>query len=190
MIKGDPMVFAVESTISKTYAQNSLMALGSFSIHVAGKSYGVLDPTATMLACSYDSVARRIEKCGTHEAFFEAADALHIAMQYIYTFYQESEEISLLSFDSKRFQSAVENNELIMAPDGDSAFDDGSHILQFDVGENVRILAFKNESNPKLMMESLAEIILDKGVFYSTLSNWLQAFSHERKARLSSEPGV
>ena len=32
---------------------------------------------------------------------------------------------------------------LVSAPDGDEAFDDGSYVLQFDVGDRVRLIAFK-----------------------------------------------
>jgi hypothetical protein len=32
------------------------------------------------------------------------------------------------------------------APDGDEAFDDGSYILHFDIGNRVRLVAFKSQA--------------------------------------------
>jgi hypothetical protein len=187
MIKGDPMEFAVESRVSKAFPQRSLMALGSFVIHVAGRTYGVLSPTATMLACSFDSVKRRIDRRGRHKAFFAQDKADDIVRQYVSAYFGDADNVDarVLGFNVKRFCSAIEGGELVMAPDGDAAFDDGSHVLHFDMGEHVRVIAFKNEIDECMRLQSISEVTLDAAIFYVTLQDWANSFSTEWRARLA-----
>ena len=78
------------------------------------------------------------------------------------------------------FQGIVFSNHLIWAPDGDEAFDDGSFVLHFDVGNQVRLVAFKccidgYHHDPT----SLSSIWLPSGEFYGILENWRDAFEAE-----------
>lgn len=187
MIKGNPLDFAVESRVSKVFPQRSLMALGSFVIHVAGSAYGVSSPTATMLACSFDSVERRIDRRGKHEAFFANEKASDIVRQYVSAYFggMDDADSRALIFNVEKFCSAIEIGELVMAPDGDAAFDDGSHVLHFDVGEHVRIIAFRNEIDERVRSQSISEATIDAAIFYSTLQDWVNSFSNEWRARLA-----
>lgn len=187
MIKGNPNEFAIESTIDDVFPQRSLMALGSFVIHVAGRVYGVRSPTATMLACSFDGIKRRVNRRGKHEAFFAKENADCIVKQYVSTYFGDNEghEGCLSNLNVEEFRSAIEGGELVMAPDGDAAFDDGSHVLHFDMGEHVRVIAFKNEIDENMRLQSISETTLDALAFYVTLEDWLQSFSGEWIARLA-----
>src|ERR1700739_2130256 len=101
MVVGDPNVFAVESGITEAYEYLGLMALGYFVIHIAGRSFGVMDPSATMLACSFDEVGRRIAGRGTHNPHFPIdSSAGKIANAFIQSGYSLSE-------DSERFFEMV-----------------------------------------------------------------------------------
>ena len=189
MIKGNPEKFAIESIIDKVFPQRSLMALGSFVLHIAGKVYGVRSHNATMLACSFDGIKKRINQRGKHEAFFANKNAIKIVKQYVSTYYDDIKEIDAhqFTFNTERFQSTLESGELVLAPDGDAAFDDGSHVLHFDIGEHVRIIAFKNKGDEGARLQSISEVTLDAASFYATLENWAQSFSTEWRGRLSSE---
>src|SRR5258708_4850782 len=63
---GDKDRFALESCITQAYIHPGSRALGFFVIHVAGRSFGVRAPDATLLACSFDKVEDRIARRGTH----------------------------------------------------------------------------------------------------------------------------
>ena len=66
------------------------------------------------------------------------------------------------------------------APDGDEAFDDGSYVLQFDVDERVRLLAFKR---PDAFVDagSVREVWLAADTYYGTLREWRDKFIAEWK---------
>ncbi len=54
---------------------------------------------------------------------------------------------SSLAFRETSFSDLAYSNDLLWAPDGDETFDDGSYILQFDLGDRVRLIAFKRSEN-------------------------------------------
>ena len=65
------------------------------------------------------------------------------------------------------------------APDGDEAFDDGSYVLQFDMGETVRLIGFKCGSDGTPIPETLADCHLPEVLYYDTLSLWHSSFLRE-----------
>jgi len=70
----------------------------------------------------------------------------------------------------------------VWAPDGDKAFDDWSHVLQFDVGERVRLIAFKSsEQGYHHAPDTLADAWLEAEEFYRVLEEWRSAFVAEWK---------
>lgn len=71
----------------------------------------------------------------------------------------------------------LDDNFIDWAPDGDEAFDDGSHIYQFDVSDSVRIVACKNRDD-----HCLSEVWLPSDEFYSILDNWQRQFDLEWRA--------
>src|SRR5258708_3349625 len=70
MIVGEPSCVAIESGITRAFAELSLRGLGFFVLHVGGHRYGVHSPDATMLANSFDEVNRRLADRGRHTAPF------------------------------------------------------------------------------------------------------------------------
>jgi hypothetical protein len=182
MIVGNPGVFAIESAITNAYERLSFRALGFFVIHVGGRRYGVHKPDATMLACSFDAVERRLSRRGMHTAPFAAepdagriADAFRdacyagICPQEGYFGMCEAEFCKLFDWDSSR--------ELLWAPDGDEAFDDGSYVLQFDVADRVRVIAFRSvEGGYPHDPSTLNDVWLNDGTFYDVLQRWRDAF--------------
>lgn len=181
MIIGNPSVFAIESGITQAYQRLSQRALGYFVIHIGGNSYGIHTPEATMLACSFDGVMERISNRGNHSASILAKqNAIEIV-----------DAISAALYDSKRqdeiffgmpcaeFLDFVYENKLIWAPDGDEAFDDGSHVLQFDVDDRVRLIAFTINSNGVYEKFNLIDRWINADEFYSLLDEWQKKFEIE-----------
>ena len=185
LIVGDPTTFAIESEIAQAYEQLSLRALGFFVIHVMGRSYGVTDPDATMLANSFDTVGRRIAKRGLHNPPFPPnADAGEIATAVSRTIYTDCDERELFFGQTVRgFANAIHVGGLIWAPDGDEAFDDSSYVLQFDVGDWVRLIAFSRARDSLHDPESVREAWLTAEVFYGVLQNWYDRFLDEWTSR-------
>lgn len=180
MIVGDPDVFAIESWISEAYEDTSLRALGYFLIHVGGLKYGVDDPDASILACSFDEVERRIAFQGKHTAPLMSASAAFALAEAAYdVIYSEQPRESYLGITASDLATAIHKSNAIWAPDGDAAFDDGSFILQFDVDGRVRLLAFKIAERGDCLPEAVRDIWILSDQFYGILRVWRDKFVEE-----------
>jgi hypothetical protein len=179
MTIGDTSTFAIESEITRAFARLSFRGLGFFVIHVAGQRYGIKSPGQSMLACSFDEVARRINRRGTHQAPFAEAAAFDIAAAYTSAVYLDNNgNENYFGMSEAQFTKTLYSNSPVWAPDGDEAFDDSSYVLQFDVGDRVRLIAFKR---PDSLVDpaSMREIWLSSDTFYSSLRQWRDTFITE-----------
>lgn len=180
MIAGNINEFAIESRICAAYANPGIRALGYFVIHISGHRFGVFRPDATLLACSFDEVERRIGRRGEHTAFFAKASSKVIAEHTYNAIYNSTNEAELIFGRShSEFSDLVFNHHLLWAPDGDQAFDDGSFILQFDIERDVRLIGFKSDDECKVIQNSLVDLSITAGAFYSTLEVWRRDFERE-----------
>jgi len=182
VIVGNPLSFAIESEIIQAYEQPSLRALGFFLVHVCGRQYGVREPDATMLACSLDEVERRLDARGSHTApFAKEPDANKIAEAYCNAIYADRQDASYLGMEVMEFCRCFQRdaNSLAWAPDGDQAFDDGSHVLHFDVADQVRLIAFTRNRGYLYDPGTITDVWLKAEGFYSILQRWLTAFHDE-----------
>ena len=180
MIIGNPSVFAIESMITTAYSTLSFRALGFFVIHVQGIQYGVREPDASMLACSIDEVASRIADRGKHTASFASeVDPHNIAKTYYERFYGSGVADNNFGISDDEFEKQILSHEIVWIPDGDAAFDDGTHVLHFDVDNSVRLIAFKSASNIEYDLPSLRDIWLPADVFYEILETWHSEFYRE-----------
>lgn len=180
MIIGDASIFAIASSVTAVYSLNDMKVLGSFCYHVAGKSYGVQHPRATMLGCSMDAIQARIARRGAHVSSFSSRSATHIARLYLsgwYGLHHGGEES--LQTEAQSFALEGQLAQWVMAPDGDEAFDDGSHVLQFDLHNRVRLIAFRNEEGLDEMLDSISEVEMEEELFYSILQDWDKSFRSE-----------
>jgi Immunity protein 42 len=179
MTIGDTSTFAIESKITRAFERPSWRGLGFFVIHVAGQSYGIKSPGQSMLACSFDEVGARIDGRGTHQAPFAEAAAIDIANAYTSAVYLDNNGTeTYFGMSEAQFTRMLCSNSLVWAPDGDEAFDDGSYVLQFEVGDRVRLIAFKR---PDSLVEqaSVREVWLSSDTFYKTLREWRASFLAE-----------
>jgi hypothetical protein len=179
MISGETSIFAIESEITQAFEKQSLRGLGFFVIHVMGHRYGIKSPDATMLAVSFDEVGRRISGRGNHKAAFSEADAADIANAYTSAVYLDHDENdSYFGFSETHFSQIINSSRLVWAPDGDEAFDDSSYVLQFDVCDRVRLVAF-NRPHGLVDPASLQEVWLASDTFYEILQQWRELFKAE-----------
>lgn len=176
MIFGDPEFIALESEVLKYYPGTYPKALGFFVIYIGGQGYGRRKPDATMLGSASGGVERRLAQRGWHLCGFESASAEEIAVAVNRVlYYDEKQELSYWGLDESAFHANLHQKELLWAPDGEEGFDDGSHVIQLDVGSRVRVIGFKladGDYDPK----SLRDLWMDADDFYKILADWLAAF--------------
>jgi len=185
VIVGDRATFAIESEITAAVSETSQLALGCFIIHVQGRPFGVRRPDASMLGCSFNEVNNRLEGRGKHSIpRLSDIDARAIAEAYLDAVYRETSRTDFFRLSPSEFAEALNTSAVIWAPDGDEAFDDGSHVLQFDIGNKVRLIAFVNSVSPEDVPATLREEWVDANVFYDVLSRWSELFAAERTRRL------
>lgn len=188
MIVGDCSIFAIESGIAEAFEDLSQVALGFFVIHVGGRAFGVREPDATLLGCSFSEVQRRLQRRGTHTPSIPLdAPAIEIATAYLDAYYRDNARTDYFGFSELEFVSALISSGAVWAPDGDEAFDDGSHILQFDVGDRVRIVALLNTDSPEDMPQTIIDEWVDADLFYAIVSAWETLFALERADRLAAK---
>jgi hypothetical protein len=185
LIVGIPSLLALESEITEAYGNLGLRALGFFVIHVGGMRYGIHEPSATMLANSFDEVGRRIEERGRHTApFAKALNAGEIADGVSEALYSDCmDDTRFLDISRSGLSRMVHSNHLLWAPDGDEAFDDGSYVLQFDVEDRVRLIAFRRVEGYRHDPTTLREIWIAESDFYDILRQWHDEFEAEWAVR-------
>src|SRR6185295_8218096 len=157
-------------------------ALGFFVIHIAGRRYGVYTPEATMLGCSFDQVGRRIANRGAHRASFaRESEAGAISDAFRNAVYGDEPDESYFGIPLDEFRELFsrESRSLVWAPDGDEAFDDGSHLLHFDVEDRVRLIAFRSSEGFVHDPTTLSDLWLSAAAFYEILNQWHEAFERE-----------
>ncbi len=181
MMIGNPGIFAIESEITRAYESPGLRALGFFVLHIGGRRYGVHEPDATMLANSFDEVQARIASRGKHTVpFASEPDAGAIADAFRDAIYADEREESFFGIPLAEFcKFFYSPSNIRWAPDGDEAFDDGSYVLQFDVGSRVRLIAFRSDEGYRHAPGSLSDVWLPAYDFYNILREWHDAFEGE-----------
>lgn len=190
MIRGNQAIFAIESGISQAYDTLSLRALGYFLIHIKSFEYGIRSSDATMLANSFDEVKDRIINKGKHEVFFASdPEAGKIADAIIKSIYApDQENNSFFGITCSQFTDLIYSKNIIWAPDGDAAFDDGSFVIQFDIDNNVRLIGFKRNECYQYELQSLRDLWIEADTFYDILKQWVDSFEAEWSAQQHTRP--
>ncbi len=181
MIIGNPARFAVEYSITEVYEILSQRALGYFVIHVSGEAYGIKAPDAALLGGAFYELQEIIERRGTHVAPFSSEpDAAEIANGYLAAYNLDREHEIFFDMRACDFYSFLWSKKI---PSGcfDEAFDDGTHFLLFDIGDQVRFIIFKNK---EYRADPISEIWLDADEFYGILADYLVKFEAERATLL------
>ena len=180
MIVGERGLFAIESEITRAVPNLSQRALGFFVIHVGGQTFGIKQPDASMMGCSFNEVNERLKRRGTHSTpILDDVGAGDVAQAYLDAIYRDARRTDYFGLSGAKFVEAVYSNFVTWAPDGDEAFNDGSHVLQFDIGRRVRLVAFVNTDSPDDMVGTISEEWLEAELFYDVLSRWSELFASE-----------
>jgi hypothetical protein len=180
LLAGNPKIFAIESSITQAYERLSFRGIGFFVIFINGRCYGNRSPDATMLACSFGEVCKRLAERGQHYAPFAAeSDAGSIAKAYRSALYSDQQAEFYFNLPLAEFSKIIYSNDIAWAPDGDEAFDDGSHVMQFDVGDRVRLVAFKNDPTQLYDPQTLNDAWLAADEYYGILQKWQDLFNSE-----------
>ena len=194
MTSGDPSTFAIEVSVSRrSILDDQTPHLGYFVLHVRGSRYGVCSPEATALGCSLDEVRRRVAHKGRHLASFAGEKACEIADAFRKAvFAPEQEALSFFGMSRSEFTEVLYGQHIVWAPDGDAAFDDGSYVLQFDLEQNVRIIAFKSAAHGYgYDLSTLREVTIVATKFYSILQDLSGAYDFVVKSiKEAAEPGA
>lgn len=180
LLIGDKGIFAIESEVNKFFDSKSQIGLGYFNIYVSGLRYGVREYNATILGNSYYAVQERFKDRGHHDASFAAsASAQDLAQAYLdVVYWGRGNPSQIAGHPIEEFSRILYESKLIWAPDGDAAFDDGSHVLQFDVDEDVRLIAMKQISEGQnFTIRELSDITLKADKYYDILREWFIEFS-------------
>ncbi len=192
MIVGNPSTFSIESSITRAYETLGCRALGFFVLHLGGQRYGVHAPDASMLACSLGEVEDRLSRRGSHVAPFaceveggKIADAFRDGV-----YASGKEEESFFGIRRPEFCDLFYAKHLLWAPDGDEAFDDGSYVLHFDVGERVRLIGFRCGAGDHHDPKTLRDIWLPAPDYYDVLHQWRDAFVAEWQATPKIPTGI
>ncbi|WP_374334534.1 Imm42 family immunity protein [Leeia sp.] len=179
MIFGDKNKFGVELSIDCYCISDGLMAVGKLLIYINGRKYGVDEPDATYLACSYnvikEIVANRRRHCVPYVEDMSSSDIVSCFVWSVYAIPYGRNDWG--GDFLKRLDDDLYKIGCVWAPDGDRAFDDGSHVLIFDVGEMVRLVAFVNSDDEAVISSSLEELVIDADEFYGVLRGWVTGFN-------------
>ncbi len=179
--------FTIESFISSAYSNKGIMAIGYFLIHIKGISYGIKEDDATALACSYGTVIDRLEMRGKHIAPKElitlpSMELALIVERALYGNIEDEKEIWKFSIPDDELTDLIYKNDLIWAPDGDEAFDDGSRVFQFDIdSETVRLIGYNttDDYNYDIDEDKLSDLIMSSDEYYAILEEWADNFYKE-----------
>jgi hypothetical protein len=140
-----------------------------------------------MLACSFDEVNERLQRRGTHSVpFLSEISAALIAEAFLDAGYRETDRTDYFGASRRGLLDSLYANEIVWAPDGDEAFDDGSYILHFDIENRVRLIAFTNGPTNTDMLMTVSETWLESDLFYGILARWSELFLGEWKSKLDS----
>jgi len=174
--------FAIKSFISSAYINESIMAIGYFLIEIKGVTYGVKKDDATALGNSYGAVIHRLELEGKHIAPTELIilPSLELAQTTYNSLYGRLDKQGSWEYDisCEKLADTIYGNNLIWAPDGDEAFDDGSFVFQFDIDDKtVRLIGYG--TNDDYSVHTVRDLIISSDEYYSTLKEWSDGFYME-----------
>lgn len=181
MLIGNKSSFAIDTHIEEKLESKSLLGIGYFNIILADRRFGVCEVDATTLGCSYDNIVTRINDRGNHVApFGEVADAHSVAKIFRDVMYINGEDGEpVFDLPRKTFMDLIYNNKLMWAPDGDEAFDDGSFVLHFDIGNDVRLIGFYTNVDTYCDEDTLVDIRISANEYYGILDSWRSKFEKE-----------
>ena len=187
MIIGNKSSFAIESAVTQAYERHGFLALGYFVLYIGGIGYGVIEPDATLLGSPFYKAKKIIANRGNHTTTFALEpDAGHIIDEINRAIYApDSGGKFYFGLSKDQFSNSIYTSHCGWHWSCDEAFDDGSSIWHFDVGNRVRLIADRPPKEQKNYLhdpKTLRDVWLDADEFYGILEKWRDAFEAEWQA--------
>lgn len=177
MLFGDKSKFAIEISINKILG-DKYVGEGCFSVFINFQEYGLKKKYATTFLCIADQLIDFYKNKKNSNLSLGKEPKELIANSYYIHYFTDN----IINEENPELSSKIKNL-IEWAPE--SAFDDGSHLIHFDDGEQTRIIGFKSckkQSNFCVKEKSIMEIIIPrtefKEILYSAYS-YLQSFVKE-----------
>ncbi len=173
--------FYLESYVDSYLPNISQMAIGYFNISIGGRVFGVRKNDATLLACSYDAVLRRLKGRNAHTLSFGETFPPNVFVAALLRSHLGDLSHGLLLSDEEfeEFRAKLFSNDIFWAPDGDAAFDDGSYVIQIDCKDIVRVIGFTYGKSRNETLASVSEVWIESDDFYAVLEKWSKCFLAE-----------
>lgn len=174
MLVGDKSKFAINIQVNNVFG-DKYVGEGCFSVFINFQEYGLKKEFSTTFLCISDQLIDFYKNKKNAGLNLDKETKELIAKYYYIQNFTDN------NVNEKNFELLSKTKNLIeWAPE--SAFDDGSHLIHFDDGEQTRIIGFKsgkNKSSFCVREKSVNEIIIPRTSFeeilYSAYS-YLQSF--------------
>ena len=181
MLIGNESRFAIDSQLSEKNLSHSQIGIGYFNIILANHRFGIHEIDATVLGCSYKNVVNCLQMRNKHVApFSEINDPHCIAKNLRDVLYINGDKGGpVFGLSRRSVINLVYKNKLLFAPDGDEAFDDGSYVIHFDIGPEVRLIGFMSGNGEFYEESTLVDVRLSANEFYGIIESWRLGFEKE-----------
>jgi hypothetical protein len=141
---GDRNQFAFDIRVCRLTPNLYYKGIGYFLIYVNGVRYGLSHCEAETLVSPYEAMKKRLQFRGGHVAeFSQYPDPKEIALAVWEPGYGEVQKETYAGLPIDRVVEMVHSGHIDWFPCGGSGFDDGSDIIQFDIGDKVRIIGYR-----------------------------------------------
>lgn len=185
MIIGNPEVFALESEQTDLFEGGPWLSNGTFFLHIAGRRFGSDNRGNTNMSIVLWEIERRLNDRGEHNLdHLGAMDAATLASIFEDVVYRMEPQQQYEFMSASELGDALYTAGINWSYGMGEAFDDGSRILQTDVGDQVCVVGYRVDHANELgyQPDSLREQWLSSDEFYGLLEEWRQAFLREYDA--------
>ena len=175
MIFGFKESFGIEIELN-TFFHDDFIGEGKFIVFINNISYGIDMPYATTFFCIKDELLKYYSESINADLKLTKYSGIEIARSY---YGQNYSNIPLDAYDKDLL--TLTKNLLTWSPE--SAFDDGSYIIQIDEYDKIRLIGFKSCTKDERYIvdeKSITELRIEKSVFKQILNKaylYLMQFS-------------
>lgn len=179
MLFGDKSKFAIEISINNVFGDKHV-GEGCFLVFINFQEYGLKKKYATTFLCIADQLIDFYKNKKNSNLYLENETKELIANYY----YIQNFTDNNINEENIELSSKIKN---LIEWSPESAFDDGSHLIHFDDGEQTRIIGFKSckkRSNFCVREKSICEIVIPRILFTETIYSaysYLQSFVKEER---------
>jgi hypothetical protein len=177
---GNPSTFGINCCITDLFESISMRAYGCFYYHINGTTYGVTRPEATFLVHSYDQAVESLAHRGSNRCpILAAADLPTVVEMHRTCFWPAEAGPHWRGVPIDAVMREVVESGMILAPDGDAAFDDSGRIYMLDRADgDVELFAFKQQCEPEPFSDQTS-LRIPSDVFYDTLEAFATWFEKQ-----------